>query len=209
MRPSSPVGSPPSPDFLPSLAEIARYFTGAWRLMAGRREGLQLLDLSADGFWRSFAALVVALPPTVLAWTEFERVERAEAPGSALLAYGAHALADLTAWLLPILILASLARPLGFSRKMVPFVVATNWGGALLAWVFSPFFVLLFLVGPSDATALVGLCVAVASLVLTIRLVAYSTASDMALSVAIVTMMVFVSLLSYAAVSDLFGLRLA
>ncbi len=211
MRPSSPAGSPPSPDFLPSPAEIARYFTGAARLMSGRREGLALLDCTADGFWRSFAALVVALPPTILAWLEYESVERAPfSPHlSRFAVYGAHTLADLTSWLLPILILACVARPLGFSRKMVPFVVATNWGGALLAWVFSPFFLLLMVTGPSDATALIGLFVAVASIALTVRLVANATGSDIPLSVAIVTMMVFVSLLSYAAVTDLFGLPIA
>ncbi|ALN71997.1 MULTISPECIES: hypothetical protein [unclassified Aureimonas] len=196
---------------MPSLAEIVRYFTGAARLMAGRRDGLALLDLSADGFWRSFAALVVALPPTVLAWLEYETVERppfSPHPGR-LAIYGAHALADVTAWLLPILLLASFARPLGFSRKMVPLVVATNWGGALLAWIFSPFFVLLLLAGSSDVTALIGLFVAIASIVLTVRLVANATVTELPLSVAIVTMMVFVSLLSYAAVSDLFGVTLA
>lgn len=196
---------------MPSLAEIARYFTGAARLMAGRRDGLTLLDCTADGFWRSFAALVVALPPTVLAWLEYETVERAPfAPHvSRFAVYGAHALADLTAWLLPMLILASFARPLRFSRKMVPFVVATNWGGALLAWVFSPFFLLLLVAGPSDLTALIGLFVAIASIALTVRLVANATASDIPLSVAIVTMMVFVSLLSYAAVTDLIGVPIA
>lgn len=196
---------------MPSLAEIARYFTGAARLMAGRRDGLSLLDISADGFWRSFAALVVALPPTVLSWLEYESVERPPFSGhlGRFSTYGAHALADLTAWLLPILIMASFARLLGFSRKMVPFVVATNWGGAFLAWVFSPFFLLLLLTGPSDLTALLGLVVAIASIVLSVRLIANATGTDIPMSVAIVTMMVFVSLLSYAAVSDLVGVPIA
>ena len=34
--------------------------TGAWRLMLGKADGLRLLDLSADGFWNSFFAIVVA-----------------------------------------------------------------------------------------------------------------------------------------------------
>ncbi|RIY02455.1 hypothetical protein D3218_03520 [Aureimonas flava] len=201
-----PAGSPPSPDFLPTLPEIGRYFTGAWRLMAGDRRGLDRLDLSADGFWRSFAALVVALPPTALSWLEFERVERAQAAASPVRALAAHALADLTAWLLPLLLVAMAARHIDFQKRIVPFVVAVNWGGALLTWAFSPFFLLLLLGGQSGLTQGLGLVIALASIVLTVRLIAVATACDYALSIAIVTMMVFVSLLSFAAVSDLFGL---
>ncbi|WP_244631158.1 hypothetical protein [Aureimonas sp. ME7] len=201
-----PAGSPPSPDFLPSLPEIGRYFTGAWQLMAGDRQGLHRLDLSADGFWRSFAALVVALPPTALSWLEFERVERGSAAAGPLAAVAAHALADLTAWLLPLLLVGIAARHIGFERRIVPFVVAANWGGALLTWAFSPFFVLLLVTGPSDLTQILGLLIALASVVLTTRLIVYASDCDWPLAVSIVTMMVFVSLLSYGAVSDLFGM---
>lgn len=205
MKPSLPAGSPPSPDFLPSLPEIARYFTGAARLMAGYRDGLDRLDLSADGFWRSFAAIIVALPPTVLSWLEFERVERAglAAGGHETTAYAAHALADLTAWLLPILVMMTAARHLGFTRKIVPFVIATNWGGALLTWAFSPFFLLLMFTGPNAAMQLLGILISAASIVLTVRLIVQATGSDVPFSIAIVTMMVISSLLSYGAVSDL------
>lgn len=210
MKPSLPAGSPPTPDFLPTLAEIARYFTGAARLMAGHRDGLDRLDLSADGFWRSFAAILVALPPSILSWVEFERVERGGMPaqaGEATLAF-AHALADLTAWLLPILLLATVARHIGFSRRIVPFVVATNWGGALLTWAFSPFFLVVMLAGPGDGTQLLGLLMGAVSIFLTVRLVASSTESDVPFSIAVVTMMVIASILSYGAVSDLLGVRL-
>ncbi|MBB3996471.1 hypothetical protein [Aureimonas pseudogalii] len=196
---------------MPSLPEIARYFTGAARLMRGHRDGLDRLDLSADGFWRSFAALVVALPPTMLSWLEFERVERAglHAGRSEMATYSAHALADLTAWLLPILVMTVAARRLGLSKKIVAFVVATNWGGALLTWLFAPYFLLLMAVGPSEAMQLVGLLISIASIVLTVRLIAAATAIDIPLSIAITTMMVMATLLSYAAVSDLFQVPLA
>ncbi|SFF35207.1 hypothetical protein SAMN05216566_10911 [Aureimonas phyllosphaerae] len=205
MKPSLPAGSPPSPDFLPTLPEIGRYFTGAWRLMAGDRRGLDRFDLSADGFWRSFAALVVALPPTALSWLEFERVERGFSAASPVTALAAHALADLTAWLLPLFLVGIAARHIGFERRMVPFVVAVNWGGAFLTWVFSPFFVLLLVGGPSELTQVLGLVIALLSIGLTVRLIAVATNCDIPLAIAIVTMMIFVSLLSFAAVSDLFG----
>ena len=32
------------------------------------QDGLRLLDLSVDGFWNSFFAIVIALPPLAVSW---------------------------------------------------------------------------------------------------------------------------------------------
>lgn len=130
MKPSFPAGSPPTPDFVPSLAELLRYFSGIFRLMQGKRDGLQRLNLSADGFWASFSAIIVSLPPMALSWVEFETVER-QWPfiGTGVGAYAAHALADVTAWVLPLLILIMAARHIGLRRKIGPIVIALNWSG--------------------------------------------------------------------------------
>ena len=45
-----------------SADETQASLTGAWRLMLGKADGLRLLDLSADGFWNSFFAIIVATP---------------------------------------------------------------------------------------------------------------------------------------------------
>ena len=210
MSSSSPAGSSPTPEQLPTLPEVLRYFAGAARLMMGRPDGLDLLDTTADGFWRSFAAIPVALPPTILSWIEFERVERAgtAAPAGAATTYAAHALADLSAWILPVVVLMVLARPLGFSRKIGPLVVATNWGGALTVWAFAPFLLLVLLLGRGDVADALGVVVALASIALTARLVMAATGSDVATGIGITVLLVLCSLLSYGAASDLFGVAL-
>lgn len=207
-RPSLPAGSPPTPEFIPPLAEILRYFTGAARLMAGKRDGLAFLDLSADGFWRSFAAIVVALPPTALSWIEFERVERrGPAPNlSDTALYGAHAFADLTAWLFPMLVLMLLARPAGLSRKLVPLVVSLNWGSALLAWGFTPLWLLLILTGPTDMGAILSALALLGAVWLTVRLVATALSIDLLASAGIVLLTMVASLMAYAAVTDVTGI---
>ena len=53
---------------MPSAEEIQQYLTGAWRMMMGKPDGLRLLDLSADGFWNSFFAIIVALPALFVGW---------------------------------------------------------------------------------------------------------------------------------------------
>ncbi|BDA82686.1 hypothetical protein Sa4125_02280 [Aureimonas sp. SA4125] len=196
MTPSSPVGSPPTPDATPTLDEVLRYFTGAAELMLGRAEGLRRLDLSADGFWRSFFAIPVALPPMALSWVQFERLPRPVAllvPSPAL-AYSAHALADFLAWILPVVVLMLVARPIGYSRKIVPLVVATNWGGALIAWALVPYWLIGLMAGDGEIMAGLGLVAGLGSIALTIRLTSSALGRDILAAVAIVLLMLVLSL---------------
>ncbi|MCE7029860.1 hypothetical protein [Jiella avicenniae] len=195
---------------MPSLDDVVRFFNGAFLLMAGKAEGLKRLDLSADGFWQSFAAVIVALPPLALSWLAYElgghRVLADERSG--IVVYGAHAFADVLAWLLPVLILMLAAKRIGYSKKIVPLVVATNWGGALLAWAVTPYWLIVILFGASEVTAFAGLLVTIATVTLTMRLIYFALAKDFAAAVAITVMMIIASLLSYGAVMDVTGVPL-
>ena len=53
---------------MPSFEQVQQYLTGAARLMLGKSDGLRMLDFSADGFWNSFFAMVVALPALMIGW---------------------------------------------------------------------------------------------------------------------------------------------
>ena len=44
------------------LAYLRDNLAGAWQVMLGRPEGLNRLDTSLEGFWRSFAAIVLVVP---------------------------------------------------------------------------------------------------------------------------------------------------
>ena len=111
MSSSSPAGSQPTPES-PNFSEILGYLSGALQMMLGRSEGLRRLDLTADGFWTSFLAVPVALPPMALSWIEYEDVQRQVpvAGSGPAIVYGAHAVADLVAWVLPIALLMLVAR---------------------------------------------------------------------------------------------------
>ena len=196
---------------MPSFDDVVRFFSGALLLMAGKVEGLKRLDLSADGFWQSFAAVIVALPPLALSWLAFERGGGhgpLQDERNGVVVYGAHAFADFVAWLLPVLILMLAAKRIGYSKKIVPLVVATNWGGALLAWAVAPYWVIVILFGDSEATAFAGLLVTLATVTLTMRLIYFALAKDFAAAVAITVMMIIASLLSYGAVMDVTGVKL-
>ncbi|GGE09908.1 hypothetical protein GCM10011390_31220 [Aureimonas endophytica] len=210
MTSSSPDGSPLTPDSAPGLSEILGYFQGTIELMQGRSEGLRRLDLSADGFWSSFFALFVALPPMALSWIEFEDVQR-EAPvadAGPVFVFGAHAAADILAWLLPVALLMALAKWIGLRRKLAPLVVASNWGNACLAWAMAPAELLVIVTGGHSLAMIVAVIASLVALGLLVRLIATALGHDMKAAIGITILMILASMFSYAAMTDLTGLQL-
>lgn len=158
---------------MPPSDDIQKYLTGAWRLMMGKREGVALLDISADGFWNSFFAIAIALPALIVGWvgTVNEIGAGPDAPASRLSFLLRLALIDLGAWILPLIGLAFVASIAGIRDRFVHYVVASNWSSAILAWLMLPA-ALLRLVTPSnsDLALTLSLGLFLLSMVLTWRL---------------------------------------
>ncbi|MBN9044123.1 MAG: hypothetical protein J0H18_00460 [Rhizobiales bacterium] len=158
---------------MPSLDDIFRYFRGAWAMMLGRRSGLDDLDISAEGFWSSFWGIAVALPPLFASWVVFAANLTAgrEDAGLRLTLVTRAAVIDLIAWVLPLVVLALVVRRVGIGRRFAPYVIATNWGSALLAWLFAPITLLqLFFPERNDVATLLALVMFCLSVVLSYRL---------------------------------------
>jgi len=116
----------------PSLREN---LAGAWAVMLGRAEGLARMDLSLEGFWRSFGAVVLVAPflgPALISRTKFA----AEQGGLAVSLEPADLLAQLgpllVDWFAFPLVFALLARPLGVSGRYVPYIVTRNWAAVII-----------------------------------------------------------------------------
>jgi hypothetical protein len=124
---------------MPDAAEIQRNLTGAWRLMMGRTDGMRMLDTSAEGFWDSFFAIVVAAPALAVGWianaNDFQQVEAATSRLSVVVRL---AIVDLAAWILPLVALAFILDRMGIADRFAPYVVSTNWASTLLAWMALP-----------------------------------------------------------------------
>jgi hypothetical protein len=120
---------------MPGREEIVRSLTGAWRLFLDRSDAMRFFDVSVDGFWRSFGAILLILPAYILVVLS----DRARIATDALFSAGFDAsyfFANRGLWLalnwvaLPIL-LAMYAQPLGVSRTYASYVVARNWCAVL------------------------------------------------------------------------------
>lgn len=118
-------------------SEIQRNLAGAWRLMTGRADGLRLLDLSADGFWDSFMAIPVALPALAIGWL-MSANGLADPDTGRLSIVLKLAVVDLAVWIAPLVVFVVAVPQLGLADRVSQFVVAYNWGEALLSWLALP-----------------------------------------------------------------------
>jgi hypothetical protein len=114
---------------MPSYAEIERALQGAWLLARGETRGMGLFDLSVEGFWKSFAAALLAAPAYVLVLLE----QYAVLGGPEHLAgtVVAEILAYACGWLTFPVAAIVLTRLLGLGGRYVPLIVASNWGAML------------------------------------------------------------------------------
>ena len=116
--------------------DVARSLRGSWHLMTRGAEALPELDLSRDGFWRSFLAFALMLPATVAILAAVRLV--AGLPNSAgLFAAPALALSVIAALALTILavpvLLIALRPELAQTPRFTSFVIAWNWAGIVSA----------------------------------------------------------------------------
>jgi hypothetical protein len=117
-------------------SELRSNLSGAWEIMTGRPEGLARLDVSVEGFWRSFAAIVLIVPSVLIVMAS-QRASMAAAgeplspvTGAVL---GFNALALALDWFTFPFLFGLLAKPLGVAGRYVPFIVARNWAAVLVA----------------------------------------------------------------------------
>ncbi|MHC1546959.1 hypothetical protein [Phyllobacterium sp. K27] len=196
---------------IPDWNEIQRYLRGAWRMMNGHADGLEELDFSEDGFWQSFHAITISLPPLILGWIVFANDLVALRPetGSRLSIIGSAAFIDLATWILPLVILAFLVRPLGITKRFSPYVVATNWGSVIGVWLTVPA-TLARMVFP-DWPALIGslnMIIYAAIMVFTYRLVHVALKKSYLWSAGFFAALIVGSLLMVIVLQDALGIAM-
>jgi hypothetical protein len=184
--------------------------TGAWRLMMGRTDGVRLLDISVNGFWDSFFAIVVAAPALAVGWiasaNEFQQFEMS---ASRLSIVARLAAIDLSVWILPLVVLALVVHRVGLADRFVAYVVSGNWASALLVWMMLPPSILrLMAPQTADVASLLSLMLFVASLVLTWRQTNAVLNKGPAVATALFVGMFVSALAVLVAMQSLFGLNL-
>ncbi|MER2536670.1 MAG: transporter [Rhizobiaceae bacterium] len=195
---------------MPTGDEIQRYLFGAWRLMLGRADGLRLMDLSADGFWNSFFAIVVSVPALVVGWVGLALdIDPDPAHTSGRIGIVLRlAVVDFASWVVPLAALALVARPAGVADRFVHYVVATNWASALLIWLMLPLSILrLFVAG--EILDILGLLLFVLNMALSWRVTTLAVGKGAPIGTAVFVAMFVASLLVLFGLQEMFGLSVA
>lgn len=126
---------------LPSKAELEGSLKGAFQLLLQKPEGMELLDVSERGYWRSFYAAFYGLPLLMLAAFIVspgpESQEAAAEGGNLLFNLIGFLLFYVINWLYWPLAAVYVTRNLGRFDRYAGYIVAYNWAQlfALLAQV--------------------------------------------------------------------------
>ncbi|MHA6643832.1 transporter [Mesorhizobium sp. A623] len=191
-----------------SADETQASLTGAWRLMLGKPDGLRLLDLSADGFWNSFYAMVFAVPALIVGWVGIanEIGDPDVFAGRLAMLFGLAAV-DFGAWVLPLIGLALVAPRAGIGERFVAYVVASNWASAIIAWLMLPPALIRLFLPASDPTAgFLSLFCFLLSMVLTWRMTNAVVGKGAAIGTAVFVGMFVISLVVVFALQAMLGI---
>jgi len=191
-----------------SADETYASLAGAWRLMFGKADGLRMLDLSADGFWNSFFAIIVAAPALIVGWVGIaNEIGDPNAFAGRLGMLIRLATVDIGSWVLPLVALALVAPRAGIGGRFVHYVVASNWASAIIAWLMLPSALLrLFLPSTDGTSSLVSLLLFAVSMVLTWRMTNATIGKGAAVGTAVFVGMFVASLLVLFGLQALLGI---
>lgn len=189
--------------------EIQQYLSGAWRLMLGKPDGLRLLDLTADGFWNSFFAILIAAPALIVGWvgvSEDLTLQTAVAASRFGIVLRL-ALVELGAWILPLVAFALVARRVGVGDRFVHYVVASNWTSAIIAWVMLPAALAhMLLPSAKSFSTLLSLVLFMLTMVFSWRMTNAAIGKGAAVGTAVFAGMFVTSLIVLFALQSLFGI---
>ncbi len=99
-----------------------------FRIVRGDATALNDMDITSDGFWRSFAAVIWATPALFFSWVVEARdlmMEGIQLSMVRIVIYSA--IIELVLWFLPIFVLALILKPLGFAHRFSHLIISRNW----------------------------------------------------------------------------------
>jgi hypothetical protein len=160
---------------MPGFDEVLHYLTGVTLLVRQKQEGFGWLDLTLRGLARSFWAFAWCLPAFAVIWASWRLYYLGSMPAGTPAGFNFFVkllVIDIAGWLLPLVLLAALARLLGYGRYLAVVVTASNWIAVPFAYAAAiPFALTLVMPDSAPFAGLLLYAVFGASVVLQFRLV--------------------------------------
>lgn len=175
---------------------------GASQILLGRPEGLNRLDTSLEGFWRSFGIVIIVAPIAFLTLVGEEPPADPNAvvlplTAARILSYGVTLLID---WFAFPLVFALLAPSFGLGSRYVPFIVARNWASIIISAIIAIVHVLrIFELLPTTVLPYALLVVLAIAIRLSYVLVRTTLSVSIAIALSIVVLDFLLSLVIWSA----------
>ncbi|MEM5502905.1 hypothetical protein WNY59_15035 [Ahrensia kielensis] len=182
------------------------------RMMRGDASALDEMDISTDGFWRSFGTIIFALPALFFMWVESS--QELISQGSDLQMgqiFIRRIPIDIISWVLPFafypIVLKFLNRPHRYSHL----VIAINWSNLVLYYVFAAIILISFFLPKTEAiTVTLGflmIATLIASIVVVTHVIKISLNASAGLAAAFVIVEIIVLYTLVYNVEGLLGLH--
>ncbi|WP_043616792.1 hypothetical protein [Ensifer sp. ZNC0028] len=195
---------------MPLLDEVLAYIRGLWLLAQGNEEGFRWLDFSESGLWRSFTSMLWCLPAIAVTWASWRLYYLSVMPDGTTIGVGfifKLLVVDLVSWLLPLVLIAILSRPLGFAGAVVPIVVTTNWLSVPLSYAMAlPAAIRVVIPGSQGLTSFIWLTLLVISVAVLFRLLRMVTGNQTLLASALTALFLLPSMMIGDLLQRFFGL---
>jgi hypothetical protein len=129
----SPITAPAS--------EILSSIYGAYRLALGDKKGLDYLNISYVGFWQSFTAAMLIIPPFMLLLCLRYFVNDSDV--NLLRFFSVHSIAYIIGWVAFPLLIFYLNNIFNNGQRYIRYIVAYNWASVLQNFFYLPFVILI------------------------------------------------------------------
>ena len=125
------------------LVEITKSINGAWRIARMDQNALNYFNMSIEGFWRSFLAVLIVLPLyvvfLVLNLGQLSGMELPTGSATSKELYVAIKLAaHILGWLAFPIVMIPISRLMDLSQSYVPYIIVWNWSNVLVMAVILP-----------------------------------------------------------------------
>ena len=195
---------------MPQIEEIGAYLKGVWLLILGDRSGFDWLDITVTGVWRSFAAFLWCLPAMAVGWAAWRLFYLEQMPTGTETGLGFILklfLVDMTMWIVPLVLVAVLAKPLGYGEMLASIIISTNWLAVPTVYAMAvPLAIRLVIPGGQGLAYLMSLILLLVNFTVIFRLVKTVTNNQLLLSSAISALLILPSLMLSEALPPLLGL---
>ena len=138
-----------------AIADAVRGVAAASQLARGNAQGIELLDVSIEGFWRSFQAVLWIVPfHTLIILALTHTSAEAETP----VPWTGEYISLMVRFALFPLVALLLTRILGLTQRYVPLVAACNWASVLQSAFLAISLLLISLLPEADRPMLQFVC---------------------------------------------------